>query len=175
MSKSRKVRFLPFVLALAAVISLSAVQVLAADVPVEAGSPAATDSQAVANYKAEVVRLVNIEREKAGVADLAAMDKLADMADVRAQEASTDFRHVRPDGSRCFTIFGEYSLRYYAAGENLACGFKTPEEVVKAWMNSASHKQNLLDADFTYIGIGYYLSDSGTPYWSQLFYTPKSY
>ncbi len=132
------------------------------------------ENNAVSDFKAEVIRLVNAEREKAKIAPLAQLDILFTMADVRAQESTISFGHTRPDGTRCFTIFSDYDLTYKAAGENLASGYKKPEKAVNAWMGSSAHKANILDPDFAYIGIGYFLDSTGRIYCSQLFYTPES-
>ena len=132
------------------------------------------DGTAITRFKAEVIRLNNSARKKNGAADLEEMEILGAMADTRAKEASILFKHTRPDGTRCFTIFAENSLKYRAAGENLAYGFKTPETLVAAWMNSEGHRRNILDPDFKYIGIGYFVNEKGTLYCSTLFYTPRS-
>lgn len=124
-------------------------------------------------FKARVISLVNAEREKEGLAELMELDTLTEAADLRAFEAARSFSHTRPDGERCFTVFSEYSMKYKAAGENLAYGFKTPEDMVDAWMNSELHRANILDPDFTYIAIGYYVNENGRGYYSQLFYTPS--
>ncbi len=139
----------------------------------ETAPPSQKVGEPAAGYKAEVIRLINLERQKSGVADLKTLDTLGDMADTRAKEASVLFRHTRPDGTRCFTIFAENALKYRAAGENLAYGFKTPEALVRAWMNSEGHRRNNLDPDFRFSGVGYHMSGKGTPYCSILFYTPK--
>ena len=128
----------------------------------------------IAQFKAEVIRLVNLERDKVGVAALTELDSLNPLADLRAQESSASFSHTRPNNTRCFTVFGENNLKYRAAGENLAYGFKTPEAVVKAWMASEGHRRNIMDPDFNFIGMGYYVNENGRIYCSQLFYTPKS-
>ena len=137
---------------------------------------AVTDAETgVAAFKSQILALVNVEREKVGVPPLVEMDALAVLADTRAQESAVSFSHYRPNGTRCFTIFKENALSYWVAGENLAFGFNSPEDFVQAWMNSPLHRQNLLDPDFTFIGIGYYEnSANGKLYCSQLFYTPKS-
>lgn len=132
------------------------------------------DDTPITRFKAEVIRLINSERKKNGAADLKAMEILGVMADTRAKEASSLFKHTRPDGTRCFTIFAENSLKYRAAGENLAYGFKTPEALVTAWMNSEGHRRNNLDPDFKYAGIGYFVNEKGTLYCSVLFYTPRA-
>lgn len=128
----------------------------------------------ITRFKAEVIRLINDERQKKGIADLKAFEVLGAMADTRAAEAADQFKHTRPDGTRCFTIFAENALKYRAAGENLAYGYKTPQTVVAAWMNSEGHRRNNLDPDFKYVGIGYFINESGTLFCSVLFYTPRS-
>ena len=128
----------------------------------------------VTRFKAEVFRLINSERKKNSGSELKAMEILGVMADKRAKEAAALFQHTRPDGTRCFTIFAENSLKYRAAGENLAYGYKTPETLVAAWMNSEGHRKNILDPDFTYAGIGYVVNEKGTLYCSTVFYTPRA-
>ncbi len=125
-------------------------------------------------YRAEVLRLVNIERANAGVAELIEMKGLQPMADIRAKESATSFSHTRPNGTRFCAIFKDYSITYSYAGENLAYGFSTPERLVTAWMNSESHRSNLLNPNFTYSSVGYYKNANGRIYCSLLFYTPRT-
>lgn len=54
---------------------------------------------------------------------------------------------------------------YQTAGENIAVGYKTPEQVVAGWMNSEGHRKNILNPKFTAIGVGYL--EGG--YWTQFF------
>jgi uncharacterized protein YkwD len=172
MKKIGSQKIAAFLLALLLSASLSVTDAFAAN---DTGTAViqTNKSDSALQFKSEVVRLVNIEREKAGVAVLTTLDALYPPADVRAKESATQFKHTRLDGSRCFTIFAEYGLKYRAAGENLAYGFATPADVVTAWMNSPSHRQNILDPDFSYIGIGYFVKENGSIYVSQLFYTPR--
>lgn len=129
------------------------------------------EEKAVVDFKAEVVRLVNVERQKAGLKPLAVLEELEKPADLRALEINTKFSHTRPDGQSWTTVFAKHNLNYTKAGENLANGFKTPEAVMKAWMNSASHKANILNPDFVNIGIGHHKDAKGKVHLSQLFYT----
>lgn len=124
-------------------------------------------------FKAEVLKLVNEAREKAGLAALTATDNLGEMADIRAEEAASSFSHTRPDGTKCFSIFSDYALTYRSAGENLAYGYDTPQAAFKAWMASPTHKANILSARYTQIGIGYFVKSNGKIYCSELFCTPK--
>lgn len=87
-------------------------------------------------YQQEVLRLVNIEREKAGKRPLSADTNLTKAAQVRAKEIADTFSHSRPDGRDCFTAMKEAGVSYRAAGENIAMGQKTPVQVVEGWMNS---------------------------------------
>lgn len=130
------------------------------------------EEKAVLEFKEEVVRLVNLERAKLGANALRSMDLLADASDVRARESAQSFSHTRLNKTRFFTVLADFSLTYRATGENLAYGFKTPEALVKAWMNSPSHKANIVNPIFTDIGIGYHKNANGRIYVSQLFYTP---
>ena len=114
----------------------------------------------------QVFSLVNSEREAAGKKALILDEKLCEAAQARAKELGKSFSHTRPDGSSCFSILDEYGIRYGTAGENIAWGQSTPEEVMKSWMNSSGHKANILSSSYTRIGIGY---DPSTNSWVQLF------
>ena len=119
-------------------------------------------------YIAEVVRLVNAERAKEGLTALNSDSLVQSAAQVRAKEIANKFSHTRPDGRNCFTALSEAGVKYLNAGENIAYGQKTPAEVVKAWMNSPGHRANIMNANFTTIGVGCYKSGN-TYYWSQFF------
>ena len=119
-------------------------------------------------YISEVVRLVNAERAKEGLAALQMDSSLNSAAQVRAKEIVTSFSHTRPNGSNCFTALSEAGIKYNGSGENIAYGQKTPAEVVNAWMNSAGHRANIMSTKFTKIGVGCHNSN-GTYYWSQFF------
>lgn len=124
-------------------------------------------SDASVDFEAEVVRLVNIERAKNGLGELSASDSaLNKAADIRAKEICTLFSHTRPDGTSCFTVLKECNVSYGAAGENIAYGYRTPEQVVEGWMNSPRHRANILNGNFRKIGVGFVQSGYG---WVQLF------
>ncbi|MGN1338720.1 MAG: chitobiase/beta-hexosaminidase C-terminal domain-containing protein [Oscillospiraceae bacterium] len=122
-------------------------------------------------YAEEVVRLVNIEREKYGLSPLRTNKKLMDTAQLRAQELTEYYDHTRPDGSRCFTALSQAGLNYRSAGENIAAGYSSPKAVVDGWMNSAGHRNNILSTQFTEIGVGYAASSNSSyhGYWAQMF------
>jgi Uncharacterized protein with SCP/PR1 domains len=119
-------------------------------------------------YARKVASMVNSERVAAGLAPLRFSEDLCEVALVRADECTRQFDHVRPDGTLCFTAFDEGNIPYLSAGENIALGQTSPEAVMEAWMNSDEHRDNILSADFDYIGVGVCLWE-GCYYWTQLF------
>ena len=125
-------------------------------------------------YAEEILRLVNIEREKVGASPLKLNDTLCEAAGKRAQEIVGQFSHTRPDGSSCFTVLGEYSLGYRNVGENIAAGKSTPDGTMDQWINSSGHYANIIKSEFTELGVGYvYVPDSKYKYyWVQLFRRP---
>lgn len=130
-----------------------------------------TSSDIIDEYIKEVVRLVNIEREKNGLAPLKQDSVLCKAADIRAEEIKEVFSHSRPDGSSCFTVLEEFDIRNVYAGENIAAGQPTPAKVVDSWMNSSGHRANILGSNFTKIGVGYFYDKNSYygSYWVQLF------
>ena len=60
----------------------------------------------------------------------------------------------------------DFGATHRSAGENIAMGQRTPQEVVQAWMNSEGHRRNILNKDFTHIGVGF--EQSGY-HWTQMF------
>ena len=112
------------------------------------------DSEFNAAYEAEVVRLVNAERAKYGLAALTQDDGAQNVARVRAKEIVQSFSHTRPDGRTCFTAASDLGVTYRSAGENIAYGYATPAQVVNGWMNSEGHRKNILSAVYTKITAG---------------------
>ncbi len=119
------------------------------------------------SYASVVVELVNAERAKAGLSPLAKNDSLNDFAQLRSSELVSDFAHKRPDGSKPLDyVMGMDGV--HRAGENIAMGQASPEDVMNAWMNSEGHRENILKSDFTMIGVGCY-EYNGKLYWTQIF------
>lgn len=120
-------------------------------------------------YVEQVVALVNAERAKEGLAPLSVDTQVQAAAQVRAVECEQSFSHTRPNGSSFSTALKEQNVSYRRAGENIAWGQRSPEEVVNAWMNSSGHRANIMNPNFTKIGVGYHQNTKGVNYWSQLF------
>ncbi len=117
----------------------------------------------------QVVDLVNAERAKEGLSPLSINQNVQAAAMVRAKECEQLFSHTRPNGSSFATALKEQNVSYRSAGENIAWGQHSPQEVMKAWMNSPGHRANIMNPNFTTIGVGYYENVNGTDYWCQLF------
>ena len=113
-------------------------------------------------YADKVISLVNKERKKKGLPALKKNNDLNGAAQQRANEITQYFSHERMDGTMCFSICSLMN------GENIAMGQNTPEAVMKAWMNSTGHRQNILNKSFTKIGVGCFRY-KGRLYWVQCF------
>ncbi len=97
----------------------------------------------------------NQEREKVGMKPLVLNEALNQAALAKAQDMFNDqyWAHTAPDGKQAWDFIKEAGYVYKYAGENLARDFKNDEEVVAAWMDSVSHRENILNAEFTQMGL----------------------
>jgi uncharacterized YkwD family protein/spore coat assembly protein SafA len=127
--------------------------------------------QTAQNYTYEVVKLVNAERAKAGLAPLKENWELSRVARYKSQDMIDNnyFSHTSPTYGSPFQMMKDFGISYQAAGENIAAGQRTPAEVVDAWMNSEGHRKNILSPTYTEIGIGYVKGGSYGHYWTQMF------
>lgn len=116
----------------------------------------------------EVLNLTNRERQQAGLAPLAIDKNLMNSAREKSKDMSRNnyFSHTSPTYGSPFDQMKAFGVTYRSAAENIASGQRSAEEVVRAWMNSPGHRQNILTANFTHIGIGY---DANGHYWTQQF------
>lgn len=127
----------------------------------------AESSGGTASLRSEALRaynLVNERREQAGLEPLVWDSNLEGTSDVRAKECSQSFSHTRPNGSAWYTVNSQIM-----GGENLAYGYENAADVLNGWMDSPTHRENILYPTFTKISISVYVADDGTYYWSQEF------
>lgn len=108
--------------------------------------------------------IVNAKRQSAGLSALTWDSGIEQAAAVRAVEASQVWSHSRPDGSEYWTV--NSNLIY---GENLAKGYATADGAVQGWMDSVTHKDNILFPDFATGAIVVHVGSDGTWYWAQEF------
>lgn len=105
--------------------------------------------------KQEIIRLTNIEREKRGLQPLQEDYRLDNAAEAKAENmyAENYWAHYSPSGKDPWGFINQSGYKFSVAGENLAKNFYTPEEVVQAWMESPTHRDNLLNSKYVDIGI----------------------
>ncbi|MBN0043822.1 TerD family protein [Streptomyces actuosus] len=125
----------------------------------------------LARTEAEVADLTNRERSRAGLRPLSADPRLA--AAARAHSADMAARayhaHTSPDGTRPRDRAAAAGSTRGTIGENIACGQRSPAEVVAGWMDSPGHRANILRPAFTHIGVGFAGGGPSGTYWTQLF------
>lgn len=131
-------------------------------------TPATNVSQSVSEFEKQVVDLTNAERAKAGLKPLEIYSPLMDVAQAKSEDMAKNkyFDHNSPTYGSPFDQMKAAGISYRAAGENIAQGQTTPAQVVQAWMDSPGHRQNILNANFTHIGVGYVANGN---YWTQQF------
>ncbi|MEI3614209.1 CAP domain-containing protein [Pseudogracilibacillus sp. SO30301A] len=130
--------------------------------------PENNDSGQLSQYEQQVVELTNQERAKNGLQPLQVDNELSKVAREKSRDMQVNnyFDHNSPTYGSPFDMMKAYGINYRAAGENIAMGQRTPQEVVNAWMNSPGHRENILNSSFTHIGVGYV--EQGN-YWTQQF------
>lgn len=116
----------------------------------------------------EVLKLVNQERAKYGLAALKYDWELARVAEHKSEDMRSKgyFSHTSPTYGSPFDMMKSYGITYRAAGENIAKGQTSAGQVMNAWMNSSGHRANILSSNYTHIGVGY-VSDGHI--WTQMF------
>jgi uncharacterized protein YkwD len=102
-----------------------------------------------------LVTLANVDRANAGARPLTVNDKLVAAAQAKANDMAQKsyFAHVSPNGSNSWSWFSRVGYSYSHAGENLAVGFVDAQGVETGWMNSPTHRANLMNGAFTEVGI----------------------
>ncbi|WP_078427556.1 CAP domain-containing protein [Alkalihalobacterium alkalinitrilicum] len=122
----------------------------------------------LSQYEIKVVELTNAERAKHGLAPLSMDEQLSQVARQKSLDMKQNnyFSHQSPTYGSPFDMMQQFGVNYRSAGENIAMGQRSPEEVVNAWMNSDGHRKNILSSSFTHIGVGHVAEGN---YWTQMF------
>lgn len=118
---------------------------------------------------AAVLTLVNQERAKVGCAALRADASLDALAQAFSEDMAKRgfFDHTDPDGNTPWDRADKAGVKSLA-GENIARGQATAQAVMDSWMNSEGHRANILNCDYTRLGVGV-ATGSGGPWWTQNF------
>ncbi|MEK3882867.1 CAP domain-containing protein [Paenibacillus sp. PL2-23] len=134
--------------------------------PAPTAKPTATPAPAASALQQEIVTLVNQERAKVGLPGLQ-MDELLNkvaMEKARDMDVNNYFSHTSPTYGSPFDMMKAFGVKYNYAGENIASGQPTAARVMSDWMNSPGHRANIVNANFTKIGVGYVNGE-----WVQMF------
>ena len=117
-------------------------------------------------FELEVIRLVNVERQREGLHPLQLENTLAMAARFKAQSMQNlnYFSHRNPVYGNWGVLMEVFDFKEFIMGENIAHLFRTPEAVVNGWMNSPTHRYNIMHPRFHYIGVGFY-----DYFWVQMF------
>jgi uncharacterized protein YkwD len=134
--------------------------------------PAPAVAPGLAGQETEVIRLVNVERGKAGCGSVQLNTKLRTAIRLHVQELGRHgnlyISHVSDDG-RTFVDRAKAQGYDDPGGENVARGQRDAADVMNSWMNSSGHRANILNCSFKAIGVGAVKGVDGTLVWGQLF------
>lgn len=119
----------------------------------------------------QVLNLVNEERSKSGLPSLEMDTAISKVANLKSEDMrdSNYFNHASPTYGSPFDMMKSFGISYRYAGENIAAGQPSADAVMKSWMNSPGHKANILNKNYTHIGIGHVTGGKYTHYWTQQF------
>lgn len=137
------------------------------------GETASTSS----SFEERIVQLVNEARAQNGLAPLTVNLQLMTAAETHSQNMATQdfFSHTGLDGSQVSDRTQAAGYRSTFVGENIGAGYDSAEAAFEGWMSSSGHRDNILNPNYTEIGVGYVLeaNDTGSVnynhYWTQVF------
>lgn len=133
-------------------------------------TPAPTGTGTLTADASRILQLCNAERAKVGAKPLKANADLTKLATMKSQDIvqKNYFSHQSPTYGSPFDMMKTYGISYMYAGENLAIN-QNADAAHTAWMNSEGHRRNILNPDFTEIGIGIYAKGNGSFVYTQMF------
>lgn len=138
--------------------------------------PSCEEPLDVEAWRAEILRLVNVERQRVGLLPVRHDAVLETQATQYACEMIhyDFFAHDNPvTGSSLRDRAEEFGYEFRIIGENLAAGQATPQQAMADWMNSTGHRENILNEEFTELGVGVRTGGEYGIYWVQEFGRPR--
>lgn len=134
----------------------------------EQNQQADQQTEGIGQEEQRVIELTNQHRRDAGLSDLQADSELSAVARKKSVDMNQNnyFSHTSPTYGSPFDMMRDHGIQYNAAGENIAQGQQTADQAVQGWMNSQGHRENILNGNFTHIGVGY---DESANHWTQMF------
>jgi len=144
-----------FTLMAAAVILITASSRVSATAPCASGSCVRLET--ITALEQQTADLINRHRMQAGVAAAAVSSNLSAKARVKSRDMDSNnyFAHHSPTYGSPFALMRTLGIFYQSAGENIAMGYHSAQDVVTAWLNSPSHKATMLSSRYDTLGIGY--------------------
>ena len=129
------------------------------------------------SYSNQLLFLINSERRKVGALPLRINSNLTQAALSQSQDMATRnfFSHTGSNGSQLSVRVSATGYNWSAVAENIAAGQSTPSQVFQSWLNSPSHKQNMLNPTYRDVGFGYASNTLSTykTYWTATFAKPR--
>lgn len=118
-----------------------------------------------------VLKIVNQERAKQGLKALVLDKQLNNVAQLKAEDMKKNnyFDHNSPTLGSPFDLMRSQGVSYRTAGENIAAGQQSAEAVMNSWLNSSGHRANILNANYTKLGVGFCTGGRMGTYWVQEF------
>ena len=127
-------------------------------------------SGAMSSDESRILQLVNAERAKAGAKALSSSSDCTRLARMKSQDMADNnyFSHQSPTYGSPFDMLKSNNVSYMYAGENIAMN-QSAEAAFRAWMNSEGHRKNILNPNFTELGVGIAPKGNGSYIYTQLF------
>ena len=122
------------------------------------------------NKVTELIEKLNEYRAEYSLPALSFDIELWKAATIRAKEISIVFSHTRPDDSSYTTVLSDMDIQYSTPAENIAYSYNyTADYVMTQWKESAGHNANMLSANSSKVGVGFYYDSDGKMNWVQVF------
>ena len=139
--------------------------------PAAISVPVSASAITIDERQAEIIRLTNEERRKAGVPELIVLPELMNSAQTKAQDFidNSYFSHISPVYGTPKEQIKPFVPDAKSCAENISSWARTPQEAFAAWVNSPEHLRNMLDKKYTYIGVGVVKDANGNYWWVQQF------
>ena len=159
---------------LAPIVFAALIAVSATGVP---ATPAAAADMTISQAEQEMVRLLNVERSKAGLIALRVDSRLTTIARARSTDMAVKhyFSHSQPDGRNVFDILNSAKVTWYGAGEIIAWNnwptlADSAVQAKSGWMGSPGHRAIVMATSYNYVGIGLAIDQStGKKLWTGVF------
>lgn len=126
-------------------------------------------------YEEQLLNLINAERRTRGLTTLSTSSMLMQVAEAHSQDMINRhfFGHINPDGLNAGDRLNNVGYKWNSWGEVIGEGLTTPTAMFNGWMNSPSHRANLLNPSFSEIGPGYSAGGIFNHYWTAVLAMPQ--